>query len=360
MTTAIDTILLSAGATLSQPDVTRLTTQSIDGTGVFDVLMKSIKQHLIEEYEADRITGAEYTQVYLGALNTAMTAALQFLLNSQQEEKIQAEIALTRQKTVTELAQTDDDLPLGLGFNGDTQVEGLVALQREKLTQEGLLVDAQVTRTTTENALNGQQIITELAKTGDDFTQASVAGYGYNSSSVLAGILKAELEKMAAEEDQIAANIEKIAAEKTLINQKVVTELASTSDTKPTDLGLMTGTTDITGLVASQKSKADAEVVLLAQKANTELAQTSDTVKTGAPYLNTLTSVTGVISKQKNLYTAQTDGFSRDAEQKLCKIMADTWSVSASQSEATANSINHLDDVSIGAVITKAKAGIGV
>jgi len=346
MTTSIDTIVLDSNASLSQPDVSRLTTQSVDGTGVFDVLMKAAKQHLLEEYEADRITGAEYTQVYLGAMTAVMQTALQFLLNSQQEEKIQAEIALTRQKTVTELAQTDDDLPLGLGFNGDTSVQGIVALQREKLTQEGLLVDAQVSRTATENALTGQQLITELAKTDDDLTQAEAAGYGLNSSTAVTGLMKAETDKTM--------------AEAVYTEQKTVTELASTSDTKPVTLGVMTSTTAITGLSAAQKDKIYAEQTLLSQKANTELAQTADTVKIGSPYLNTLTAVTGVIGQQKALYAAQTEGFARDAEQKVFKIFADTWSVSATQSEATANTTNGLDDASLGEVVAKAKAGIGI
>ena len=41
MTTTIDTILLTSDATLGAPDVARLTTQSLDGTGVFDILMKT-------------------------------------------------------------------------------------------------------------------------------------------------------------------------------------------------------------------------------------------------------------------------------------------------------------------------------
>lgn len=346
MTTSIDTILLKDGASLDVPDVSRLTDTTVGGTGVFDVLMTAVKAHLQEEYDADRISGSEYSQVWLGAMQGAMTTALQFLLNSQQEEKIQAEIAYTRQKTVTELAQTDDDIPVGLGFNGDYNVEGLVALQKDKLELESTLVDVQVQQAETQKALIGQQIISELAQTSDNFENAAVKGYGYNSSTTLAGMLLVAKEKAA--------------AELAFTEQKTVTELGNTSDTKPSDLGEMVGTTAITGLVASQREKTDAEVTLLAQKANTELAQTSDTVKMGTPYLNDVVSVNGIISKQKNLYTAQTDGFARDAEQKVLKIVADTWSVSATQSAATANSTNGLDDSSLGAIVTKAKTGIGI
>ena len=346
MTTSIDTIVLDSAASLKTPDITRLTTNDLEGTGVFDVLMSVVKKHLKEEFDQGRITGDEYTQVYLGALQGVMQTALQFLLNSQQEEQIQAEIALTRQKTVTELAQTDDDIPGGLGFNGDSNVEGLVKLQKDKLNLESDLVNSQIDQATAQKALVGQQIISELSQTGDNFTSALGSGYGFNTTSTLAGTLKAALEKTA--------------AEVAYTEQRTVTELASTSDTKPLTLGEMTNTTAITGLVAAQKEKSAIECTLLAQKANTELAQTSDTVQIGDPYLNGSTTVTGIIGKQKTLYTAQTNGFARDAEQKLAKIVTDAWSVSATQGEATANSTNKLDDSSLGAIITKAKTGIGV
>lgn len=97
--------------------IAALTAATIDGKGAFDVLMQSTKQHLQEEYDAGRITGKEYSTVYLGALTAVLGTAVQFLLNEQQVNLINAEIGLTRQKIVTELAQTDDNIPVGLGFN---------------------------------------------------------------------------------------------------------------------------------------------------------------------------------------------------------------------------------------------------
>ena len=77
MTTTIDTVVLDASAALKQPDVSRLTTASVDGTGVFDILMRSAKQHLLEEYNADRVTGDEYTKLYLGTMTAVMQTAVQ-------------------------------------------------------------------------------------------------------------------------------------------------------------------------------------------------------------------------------------------------------------------------------------------
>ena len=94
-----------------------LTTGEIDGTGVFDRLMKAAKLHLDEEFTSHRITGNEYSDVFLGALTAVLQVSVQFLLNEQQVHRINAEIGLIRQQTVTELANTDDNIPVGLGFN---------------------------------------------------------------------------------------------------------------------------------------------------------------------------------------------------------------------------------------------------
>lgn len=92
-------------------------TDSVGDKGVFDVLMRQVKKHLTEEYENQRITGKEYATVYLGSLTAVLQTSTQFLMNQQQVYQINAQIGLIRQQTVTELANTDDSIPEGLGFN---------------------------------------------------------------------------------------------------------------------------------------------------------------------------------------------------------------------------------------------------
>lgn len=70
-------------------DVTRfdndsLTTIAIDGTGVFDVLMRANKLHLQAEFEKGRITGDQYSKVYIQMMNGAMSTGVQFLLGRDQ------------------------------------------------------------------------------------------------------------------------------------------------------------------------------------------------------------------------------------------------------------------------------------
>lgn len=337
----------------SPPDVTQLTTKSLTGTGVFDVLMKTVKLHLIEEYDNDRITGAQYSDVYIGALGAVLQQSVAFLLNHQNEKRVIAEIALTRQKTVTELANTGDTIPVGLGFNTNPVIEGLIKSKLDLDALEADLVAAKIDTDKANKALVGQKIITELAQTDIGLTQARLAGYGFNDADIVSGVMEQVTSKAKAEVD--------------LTEQKVVTELAQTSKVKPSTLGLDPATTisglakSQTDLTESQKAKADAEKIFLNQKTITELAQTSDSVPLTTGALNTASTVSGSIEKQKDLYSAQIAGFKRDAEQKLLKIITSTWSTAASVSGVAATTVtNKLDDDSLGTIMGMARKGIGL
>jgi hypothetical protein len=61
-----------------------LTEKSLTGNGTFDVLMASLRVHLQREYDANRITGAEYAKVYIALTDGAMSQAVQFLLSRDQ------------------------------------------------------------------------------------------------------------------------------------------------------------------------------------------------------------------------------------------------------------------------------------
>lgn len=58
-----------------------------EGTGIFDGLMKAINGNIQIQAEAGRITGAEYAEVYLGSLQSAMSEAMKYVLNKKSIEK---------------------------------------------------------------------------------------------------------------------------------------------------------------------------------------------------------------------------------------------------------------------------------
>lgn len=66
--------------------ITDITTGIIDGTGIFDKLMASVKAHIYDEYDNGRIKGPEYSQVYLGAIQAVLAQSVQFALQEKQTE----------------------------------------------------------------------------------------------------------------------------------------------------------------------------------------------------------------------------------------------------------------------------------
>ena len=199
---------------MSDVTIANLTEASVGGNGVFDIMMRTVKSHLEQEYSQNRIRGVEYSTVYLGALETTMQHALAFLV------------------------------------------------QNQKIGLEATLLQKQI----------DIAIATECK-------------------------LKAEYD-----------------------------------------------------LIILQKERTVAETALLTQKNMTEKAQT---MALGI-------DEDSVVGRQKNLYLAQTNGFTRDAEQKAAKIMVDTWNVRRTTDEATvADGTNLLNDVTIGRAINKMLAGVG-
>ena len=61
-----------------------LTQSKLDGSGVFDVLMKSVRAHLRDEYDKGRITGADYTKSYISLTQAVIGGSIQFLLSRDQ------------------------------------------------------------------------------------------------------------------------------------------------------------------------------------------------------------------------------------------------------------------------------------
>lgn len=198
-----------------------LTTTTLNGSGVFDVLMRANKAHLDEEFTKGRIKGPEYATVYLGSLQAVLSASLQFLL---QRDKVNQEVKLLEQNTANAV------------------IEGTVLTATEC--------------------------------------------------------------KLRAEFDVLMLTKDKTAQETNLLLQKVVTERAQV-----TSLGV------------------DAD---------------------------------SVVGKQKALYSAQTAGFTRDAEQKAAKVMVDSWNVRRTTDEGTvADGLNMLNDAAVGRAVGKLLNGVG-
>ena len=69
--TAVDTTL----------NIAELTTGSLTGTGVFDVLLQTLRLHLDREFTSGRITGTAYATVYSQALTSFLGQATAYCLS---------------------------------------------------------------------------------------------------------------------------------------------------------------------------------------------------------------------------------------------------------------------------------------
>lgn len=164
-----------------------LTEATIDGSGIFDTLMRANKAHLEAEYSKNRIKGAEYATVYLGALDSILGAATNFLL---QKQRVGLEADLLAQQII--LAQVE------------VQKANLQLVQIEVQTEQ---IRIQTLQAIAQTSLINQQ---EL-------------------NAVLEGnVLIAQECKLRAEYDLIITNVTKSSSEIALLDQKVTTEKAQT------------------------------------------------------------------------------------------------------------------------------------
>lgn len=176
-------------------NITDLTLKTLDGTGVLDQMLATMRVHLAEQFDKERIQGTEYAEVYLGAFQSTLAAAIQFLLarrklgldlklqeaqislTAAQEEQIRAEM----QKVPLEMAQITAQTNLVIKqteladkqlAQADKQLELLDAQVRVQLKQLDLMAE-QLEQAKAQTAYYEQRTITEKAQ-----TQAGVAATG--------------------------------------------------------------------------------------------------------------------------------------------------------------------------------------
>lgn len=64
--------------------VSDITDGTIAGPGAFDTLMRAYAAHLSAEFEANRITGDDYTKAYIALTESAMSQSIAFLMGKDQ------------------------------------------------------------------------------------------------------------------------------------------------------------------------------------------------------------------------------------------------------------------------------------
>lgn len=135
-----------------------LTSGSTSGTGTFDALMKGFKSHLMQEYEAGRITGAEYTKAYIALTQSAMQSAVQYLLGKDAaywaavagkinaDHTLPAQVAMLQEQAEAQRAQTVDTRTDGapvagvMGTQADLYAQQIESYKRDSEVKAAKLV----------------------------------------------------------------------------------------------------------------------------------------------------------------------------------------------------------------------------
>ena len=216
--------------------ISDLTTTTLEGSGVFDTLMRSMKAHLEAEFQKGRIKGPEYATVYLGSLNAVLDSSLNFLL---QRQKVALEAELMAQQVLVaqaEVQKANAQVQVALAEVEKVQVElQILTLTKQKIPAEIAHLEAQT-------ALLVQQ----------------------KDNAVIEGqVLAATKCKLDAEYDLILGNTQKASAETTLLGQKTVTERAQV-----TALGV-----DEDSVIGKQKALYGAQTAGFARDAEQKAAK---------------------------------------------------------------------------------------
>ncbi len=357
-------------------DITELTTAEIAGTGVFDVLMQSVKNHVQEEHAKSRITGKEYATVYLEALQSTMAQSIEYLLRAKTlgfeldnlgKQGVlldhQAEIAIKdAQLKSAQIAQTHAQTELTEQQTKSAEAESHkipveISLLRSNLELAEVEKDlriAQVGLAETEkdiavyNLANKTPVEVELLQAQTDNAQSQIA------------LTEAQVVKITEENKVIPYTIERIQAEianmtrqSDILEKELEIKISSLAlqdkQILLADAELQVRVLEL-DVKRAEVQAAQSQAQLYAAKVLTENAQTMD-----AAHPNS------VLGSNIAVLRAQAAGYARDAEQKAAKILVDAWNVQRNTNEAiSANADNLLYDTSIGKAVAAMLRGAGI
>lgn len=198
-----------------------LTSEDIeDGTGLFDVLMRSISKRLDVEKNAGRIQQGDFAKIYLGAMESAMSQSIAYLIQKQTTNE---QAKLITQQTANEVLQ-------------------------------GTLLTAQTGKINSEKAMVDQQYLIAVV------AEANAIKEGLQTLAQTSLVEAQEFKLENIDTPMTVAETAKSVEEKLLIIQNTANALSAASN------------------ITKAGAKLDAEVSLLDQKTDTEKAQILDTV----------------------------------------------------------------------------------
>lgn len=302
--------------------VEELTTKSVDGTGVFDVLMGAVNAQLTEQHQKGRITGGDFAKVYMGSLTAVLQFGTQFLLSRDRARLENRQIVESIKLAQTQRVRAIADVHIARGQIQQLKVNLVeselkmhtagneYALSKMSLVNsynEGLVTQANI-------ELIGEQVEVQRAQTWDTHLDGTpITGILGKQKSLIDAQMQTQKEEL----DTARANtkdtlldgtpvsglvaLEKSIKEATmvhmeqqglLVKEQVEIAHAQVADTQ-TD-----GMTAYKGLLKLDKEIKEGQMELTREQVEAARAQTQDTLTTGGPIL-------GLVGIEKMIKTAQ-------------------------------------------------------
>jgi hypothetical protein len=335
---------------ISTVDLADLTTVDLEGTGVFDKLMKAMDLHIEREFHNSRITGDQYAEVYTQVATAVLGQATQFALTAPQAKW--AGIQAQMQARIAEIQA----------------IQAQVDLERAK-------VDAQKSIYEMQNA-GAAYALTKMQIANADASYCLTLAQGKSESYKATYLLPREHETMQYNLHKILPaeyEAKRVTADRILPAEAAVKEFEN-RELQPIEKGIQSF--QLEQVLPLQQATAQfnfdnmlpvmlgkelhilnvqqpAQTALIKEQQEVARSQTMDT------RLDGLTTITGSVGKQKDLYTQQIDSFVKDSKQKAAKMYLDGWITQKTLDENLA-APTELQNTGVNAVLAALRAENGL
>ena len=379
MTATIENASLERGTKL---DIRELTEGRLDGSGVFDVLLKTIREHLQEEVREGRLSTLEYASVLVESLGNCLqhasayalaksSLALELLRKEQDILLVKQEILKSQAETKRLVQDTEQaakifekelckrtkelqilDVQLS---QGEATINKL-ATETAVTIKEAALVDARIhqqladtQRTTKELALQDQELILKPVAEQDALKRVELLDFELVQKNPV------ELQGLILQNARVSAETELVGKD-LLLKQAQMDLYAKDLDLKTAQL-LQANyefehklPVEIAALQAT-KANTESQTALYVQKTATEKASTDSVGVDPDSHIGT----------QIALNKAQADGFKARSIQDATKVMVDAWSTQFQDDPSSAApDIYSLNSVKVSATVQKMLTTVGV
>lgn len=351
-----------AFATITELSEGDLTSRDVGGSGLFDGLMKSVSEHVKEEYESGRITGKEYSNAYVAVLQAAMGSAVQYLLGSQQahwqamltQKQVQAaEIDVVTQRLALEAAKANT-----VKHRADAENSAVIfALTKLQLASEESkygLTEAQTLQVEyqTSNLLPAQLGLTNEQISKLDYETTYVLPKQVDHVTSQIAVETAQQAQITAAKDQVLYQTASLLpAQKSVTDAEKAIKDYQLATFLPAQVAGIT--TETTGKTYTNDNILPAQYSLALENVEAARAKTLDT------RTDDITPIAGSIGKSKDLQTQQIDSYKRDSEAKVAKMFLDTWITQKSVDEGLVPPTS-ISDANINTVLDKIRTNLAL